>query len=214
MEVEQTPSQLPFLTSPLDRFRRVSNNITKDLKNSGFRKFFESFRNEASIIDEFDPGVNAMALLCAVILTIPFQMMSAMGNNYLDWLLEEFATCKDKTTNDQYTFVKVFTVYRISLSVCIFSAICGMILCTFFFLFKRKNLIQYRDWRSKARTMVTIIFMFTCLSIFSLMLFTVFVVTYYFLGTNCLCEYSVKHYTVPAVILSCLVFFACIYYVW
>lgn len=148
-------------------------------KMSGLAKFLSSDLTKVRH-DDFDSGVNAMALLCALVLSVPYQVAGTLDYDNLDWMKGQVDECEDTS----WTYGVVYTGYRITFIMTVYFSISGMIIATFFFLFKRNNDFDYKIWRSKARYMVVLLFLCTALAIIALILFTNLYFDYYLLSTT------------------------------
>lgn len=187
------------------------HEFMRALENSGYQKFMATDNYH---FEEFDSGVNAMALLCALMLTIPYQLLSNMGDQYLNWLRAELVTCPHHEAHGKFSYESIYKYFRSCIVACVFSSLCGMMLCTFYFLFKRTNPDQYKLWRRKAQVMVTVMFIFTGLAMVALMLLTVFILSYYFIPSGYICEYNIRAFYIPGLTVSLIVFLGSCYLVY
>ena len=171
----------------------------EDRKNmSGLAKFLSSDVSKVHH-DDFDSGVNAMALLCALVLSVPYQVAGTLGSDNLDWMKGQIDEC-----TDEWNYAFVYTGYRASFIMTVYFSISGMILATFYFLFKRNNDFDFRIWRSKARYLVVLLFFCTAFSIIGLILLTNLYFDYYMLSST---ENICSNNTLPYVAAGCGVSF-------
>lgn len=181
-----------------------------NLRESAFGRFM-SGRDMS--VEDFDNSVNAMALVCAVILTIPYQLMSTLGFQYFDWLREQLSACPGGQAQG-YDFNTGLIAFREYVLCCSYSSICGMILSTFYYMFKRTDSQHLAQWKKKARQLVLVLFVCTCFSIISLVATSNFFLAWYFIGSGMICTSNALPYVGPAcgaafivlVIAICLVY--------
>ena len=66
------------------------------VRHSNLRKYFGGFAGSLHLTsEETDTAVNAVVLLDALILTIPFSLLPSLNREYWDWLKEQFDACDD-----------------------------------------------------------------------------------------------------------------------
>ena len=173
----------------------------------GLRKFFEMHDDVRH--DDFDAGVRAMALMCTLMLLVPFQVLASLGNVYLDEVVLQASKCHGE---QGVTYERIYTGYRVILLVMIYSCVCGQILSLFYFLFKRTDASEYKAWYSKARTLVILIFFCTSFAICSLITMCNWLFDYYLLNSSAnICENGTTYYILPGLIIAGLTFFVGFY---
>jgi hypothetical protein len=80
-----------------------------------------------------DSAVNAMALLNALVLTIPYGVMGSLDNGFWDWLKESFdVNCQGKSLSDDTTWGQAHGNILSAISCTTYSAISAMIMGTMF----------------------------------------------------------------------------------
>ena len=163
-------------------------------KMSGLAKFLSNDLTKVHH-DDFDSGVNAMALLCALVLSVPYQVAGPLDYSNLDWMKGQIDVC-----TNEWTYGFVYTGYRASFVITVYFSIGGMIMSTFYFLFKRNDDFDYKIWRSKARYMVILIFFCTALAIIGLVLLTNLYFDYFLLSST---ENICSNGTTPYFVTGC-----------
>ena len=154
----------------MSRGTELSKKVFKLNRRSalnGIARFFDEDETGASY-DDFDAGINAMALLCGLVLGVPYQVLSSLDYSNLDWLKAELSLCP----KDDWQYYHIYSGYRIAYTGTVYCSISGMVVATFYFLFKRNNIEDYLVWRRKARYMVIIQFIATAAAMISLILLT------------------------------------------
>jgi hypothetical protein len=146
---------------------------------NGIQRFFSEDETGASY-DDFDAGVNSMALLCGLVLGVPYQVLSSLDYSNLDWLKAELALCP----KDDWQYNHIYTGYRMAYTGTVYFSISGMVFATFYFLFKRNDLQDFLVWRRKARWMVVIQFFTTAMAMISLILLTNLYFEFFLINTE------------------------------
>ena len=83
-----------------------------------------------------------------------------------------------------------------------------MVLATFYFLFQRKNDIDYLLWRGKARVLVLMLFVCTAFAFMGLIFMTNLHFSYFLLSsTENICANNTSQYTIPGLIFGITSFF-------
>lgn len=103
-----------------------------ELQLRGLRKFFGEPTDQVHH-EEFDNGVTALSLMCGLLLTIPYGLLQSVSPTYLDWVKVQAASCDGELG---VTFASIYQGYRLCYLIMVYASIMGMILCTFYFLFK------------------------------------------------------------------------------
>ena len=101
---------------------------------------------------------------------------------------------------NEWTYSFVYTGYRSSFVITVYFSISGMIMATFYFLFKRNDDFDYRIWRNKARNLVILIFFCTALAIIGLILLTNLYFDYFLLSST---ENICSNGTLPYFVCGC-----------
>lgn len=150
----------------------------RSLKN-GIARFFTD--DETGVgYDDYDAGVNSMALLCGLVLGVPYQVLSSLDYSNLDWLKAELEMCP----KDDWTYNHIYTGYRMAYTGTVYFSVSGMVFATFYFLFKRNDIADFLVWRRKARAMVVIQFFTTALAMISLILLTNLYFEFFLINTE------------------------------
>jgi hypothetical protein len=156
--------------------------------------------------EDFDAGVNAMALLCALLLSVPYDIIANIDKNYLNFLRQQLELCSEEDRGE-FDYELIYATYRGSFLATVYMSISGMILATFYFLFKRTDEDDYKQWRKKARWLVISLFLATALAICSLILLTNMYFDYYLLSrSENICNNGTTPYVVPGLFTSLAAF--------
>ena len=147
--------------------------------------------------EDFDAGVNAMALLCALLLSVPFDIIGNIDKNYLNFLQQQLDLCTEDERS-VFGYDLIYSTYRGSFLATVYFSISGMIFATFYFLFKRTDEADYKVWRRKARWLVISLFFATAFAICSLILLTNMYFDYYLLSrSENICSNGTEPFVIP-----------------
>lgn len=124
-----------------------------------------------------------MALLCGLTLALPYQVIGNLGRDYFDSLRDQFANCPDAVSNG-LTFDEARRYYKLCMNVSIYAAVAGMVLSTFYFLFKRRSIEDFLKWRRKARLLVILLFIATCCAMSGVMYLSSLLMRWYALNSD------------------------------
>ena len=122
----------------------------------------------------FDTGVNAFALLNALVLTIPYGCVMNLNGEFFDELYAAWQLCEANEVN-QATVMSGEAAYHnniiMYLSVANYGSICGLIMATLYYVFKPTDSTGLTRWsKKKIRILVMSIFICTVAAIFGIML--------------------------------------------
>jgi len=155
--------------------------------------------------EDFDAGVHAMALLCALLLSVPYSVVERIDFLHLAWLQTSIDKCDAESNSFEYNHI--YALYRGSFLATVYMSIGGMILATFYFLFKRTDEADYKVWRRKARLLVTTLFFFTAFAICALILMTNMYFNYYLLSDlDDICNNKAQQFMIPGLALAAISF--------
>jgi hypothetical protein len=110
-------------------------------RKSHFMRFLTD--SKFYIGNRIEEALNSMALILALLLTIPFGTLSSFDSNYFESIriyLEE--NCEDK--RDSYTYIRI-----ISLTNCwmtIYSSMCGLVMVVLYYVFKPSDAYELRKF--------------------------------------------------------------------
>ena len=139
---------------------------------------------------------------------MPYTVVEGLNYEHMDWLKATIALCP-KGDRD-YNFV--YNVYRATYTSTVYFSVSGMIIATFYFLFKRNDDDDYRLWRNKARWMVLLMFISTAMAIISLIFLTNIYFEYFLINTETdICDAGTAPYTYFGMALGGITFVGSLY---
>lgn len=187
-----------------DRFLDVEANVRHNaICKSRVTNFFLDF--QASDFD-FDLAVNALALVNALILTIPFGMASNFSFSYFNELQHNLYACPDNSGLSKfyakqlgYTYSNPITGFDLytdiyehfvrNTSTAVYASMCGLILASLYYLFRPSSSDDLTiNGRMRQRCLILSLFSCTVGSITGLLLLWADIVTIFFRKEDDFCE--------------------------
>jgi hypothetical protein len=136
--------------------------------------------------EEVDNVVNTLTLMNALILTIPYSLMSNMNYDYWDQVIISLDNCSERVA----TFESDFAIFKNSFNAVVYSAMASLIMSLIYYLLKPKNLAKFRKWWKQARYVIIMMLCGTVCSVVSLVAVSCWLFAWYNLPSDQLCEYN------------------------
>lgn len=142
-------AEAPYLSacSPLLYLYRlfVPKTVRQRILDSGWATI--TTLNEDSLADA-DMGINAMGIICALIMTVPFGLLSGAGPSFFDELEAAITTCPGRwtdpatqiiypVTNYGWTFSGIRREFLAYVTLCIFASLDCVVISTMYYTFHR-----------------------------------------------------------------------------
>ena len=153
--------------------------------------------------ETLDSSVNAQALLCALVLTIPFGVIGNLNFDFYDAVQINSIACEK---NDYNTAHHLITT---SLIFVIYSSVSGLIFCTIYYIFRP---LDIHAWWGRGKYFYFLLFALTSSSVRSLLNLTTLLIGFYALASDDYCS-TFGSYEQPANITVCILFCICIFLV-
>ena len=120
----------------MEKLERISIFSCKSLKDSNIYQFFLGHEIESR--EDMDSKVNSMALISALVLTIPFGLFTALGDEYWSNLQVAFETCSEEYPDREiYKSIGGMKALLLNnLMGALVASIIGILFSTFYYLFK------------------------------------------------------------------------------
>mmetsp|Transcript_16086 Transcript_16086/g.15440 ORF Transcript_16086/g.15440 Transcript_16086/m.15440 type:complete len:390 (-) Transcript_16086:94-1263(-) len=155
------------------------------------------------IIEEPDAGISAMALVCALILTIPFGIFGSLTDGFFASVREAIEKCPGNPpqTITGWTFDAMYLRTMQSFSTSFYCSMMGIIVTSIYYIFKPLPGKDMRKWcRSQGRLLLVLMFLVTTSSLIGLMAIG-FYLLYFSAGENKdLCTYDVRYIYYPGLV--------------
>jgi hypothetical protein len=104
--------------------------------------------------EDVSEGINALALVNALFLTLPFGLIAAMTPDYLSGLKTALDACPNSETTTGIGYTAASKSLRRACEATIISALSALILSIIYYLFKRNEDRNFREWWPKGRILV------------------------------------------------------------
>lgn len=136
----------------------------------------------------FDAGVSSMALICALILTIPFGLLGTLDQDHWTEVMSQIAACPGGILRT-YSFDDYFVETMNNIACVIYSAMSGLVLSTTYYLFKPKNEAKVSHIESvKQRVLIFLLFVSTVTAVVGLMNATSDILTLFPVAEDDFCD--------------------------
>jgi len=177
----------------------------KVTRHSAVYDFFLNFEDDTN----FDNPVNALALICALLLTIPFGLITVLNGAFFQSLEEALNACPNNATKDTGdTYNYLFVQFLQNTGSIIYACLCGLILSAFYYTFKpSENVQQTRRSRFKLKILIGCLVCCTIAAVIGVMDVSSYMVQTYMVQTADLCTYDSSYVWatgVVFVVLSCV----------
>jgi hypothetical protein len=156
-------------------WQRLQDNTLKDM-----------FIGKDITSGDVDNVVNTLTLMNALILTIPYGIMSSAGYDYWDWVENTLAACP-KTI---YSVPQDFRQFGNAFNSVIYSTISVLLCAMAYYLLRPKADKKFRKWWKFARYVILIMLLGTSTSCVSLVACSTWMFSWYMIPTSKLCTYS------------------------
>lgn len=159
------------------------DTLMKRLKDNNLR---EMFVGHEVVGEEVDNVVNTLTLMNALILTIPYSLMSAADHNYWDWVQQTLDECESKS----FSFGEDFWIFKNSYNAVVYSTMSSLVMSLIYYLLKPRQLAKFRRWWKHARYVILMTLVGTVCSVVSLVAVSCWLFAWFIIPTNMLCEYN------------------------
>lgn len=178
-------------------------------RRSNIITFFLNF-DEAPSDENFAQTVNAMALVCALLLTIPFSIMGSLNSAYFSELQSALSDCGEAALSEQggtSYYVDQYQNLVATLASILYSGLLGLVLTTVHYLFRpaQKYKMSSRDVIKK-KVLLFCLTGATSVSIISLVSMASYIFSLYTIQFKDICTYDSRGLYAPGITLNALAF--------
>lgn len=148
---------------------KLRSDKSEEVKyRSNVLKFFMHFESDDF---NFDGGVSAMALICALLLTIPFGLLSFLNDSFWTSTGKKIDACGGSILSTGEYGLADYQYEIVHNLVCvIYASMSGLILSTFYYLFKPSKSIKITpSLMKRERILVLLLFVCCCSSVVGIM---------------------------------------------
>jgi hypothetical protein len=174
-------------------------------------KFFLEVDDEAAL--DYDNAVNALALICALVLTVPFGVMGMTNSEYFENLEVTLDAC---TNSGAVTYEAQFSKYLSNLGLTIYTCLMGLTFSCGYYLFYNKEqsseLSHFQ--RLKLKILMFCLFLATVGAVTGLMNLSSLLLNYYTVPFDKLCTYNNSDIWGTGIFFVFLSFFSALFLMW
>eukprot|EP00744_Colponema_vietnamica_P012461 GILI01017487.1.p1 GENE.GILI01017487.1~~GILI01017487.1.p1 ORF type:complete len:197 (-),score=3.54 GILI01017487.1:83-673(-) len=181
-------------TLPQNENGKSRNRCVRCLTSNSFTRLFRGAPPSEDLMDE---SVNALALICALLLTIPFGIMPSL--NFAYW--EKIGELSKDCPKYDYTHARGIFIFVLGWSV--YLNVSGIVLVTFYYVLKPKYFDKW--FRSRGKYLLTLLILVTLASLIVLILLFGNLFAYYNVDYKNYCASFVDiTNNVPLIVFACL----------
>lgn len=138
--------------------------------------------------EDIDTVVNTLTLVCALILTIPYGVMTSADHSYWDNIELTLSECE----STKFTYEQDFRLFSGGFNTIIYSNIAVLIMAVLYYLLRPKDEVKFRKWWKYARYVIMMMMLGTVCSIVCLVIASAWLFSWYIIPNSKLCTYSAK----------------------
>ena len=136
-------------------------NFYKRFRNSNLHKYF--IEGDIGSV-EADQCVDTLALVNALLLTVPFQALAYASNIYWDWIESELESCTDVSHYKYYDFDYIYRSTINSFYVLTFASATALSIAAFYYILRPKEEVIFSYWWNRGCRWVIIVMMLTSIA--------------------------------------------------
>lgn len=149
-----------------ERYTGFLSGFRNRIQDSNLTKYF---LHRTLDPEEADEAVDSLALINALLLTIPFQSMTMIGYDFWDWLESMIEEC-EKNHYEKHTWEKIYQDTLNCFYSLTYTAVAAVSIAAFYYLARPKNYDKFQVWWNKGAQKVIILMLFcTCVATWSTM---------------------------------------------
>jgi len=168
---------------------------------------YEIFVGKFVTSEDIDNVVNTLTLVNALILTIPYGIMSSTGPDYWDYVEATLDACPAT----KFTFAQNYVVFSNSTNSVVYSTICCLIMALVYYLLRPKDNDKFRSWWKAARYAICVMMIGTATSVVSLIAISSWMFAWYIVPTSTYCTFTSTKSQVTGIVLigACFILSMC-----
>lgn len=160
----------------------------RNAKEGSINNVYSFFFEKETSITRIEGAVNSMALINALLLTIPFAFMTSLNNNFYASLKDAMSECNDGKTWWGQTAEGVYADQLKLMSCSVYSCIVSLILAIVFLVFKTEHLSVFQ--KIKIRVLVAVLFITTVSTFIALLNLVGSIFDFYMTDISQVCDKS------------------------
>lgn len=148
----------------------------------------EMFVGKEVTSEDIDSVVNTLTLVCALILTIPYGVMTSADHSYWDNVEDILSQCEVK----KFTYDQAFKPFSGGFNSIVYSNISVLIMAVLYYLLRPKDDAKFRKWWKYARYILMMMMLGTVCSVVCLVIASSWLFSWYIIPNSKLCTFSAK----------------------
>ena len=147
---------------------------------------------------DVEPAINALALICALVLTIPFGMNFDLIN-----MKVILSNCDSNSFYIQSGLTWNYTESQIlsNWTCTVYGSMTGLIIACVYYILKQDEIYQEQWFYNKGKWLLLSMFCTTAAAIISLMNLSADILNYILVVDNDLCDINVNTYIIPGIVI-------------
>jgi hypothetical protein len=171
--------------------------------------------SDAVDFDHQDSAMNAMALICALLLTVPYGVIGSLNDSYFSTLEATFAACDNGRTWDKRTFSFEYQQHVQNLTCTVFSSMIGLIFSTIYYLFKPSKFARPpRYVIMKQKILVSLMCVVTTSAVVGIMDLTAVLLNYYTVQFADICTFNPQYLYATGIAFMAFALFVAVILMW
>jgi hypothetical protein len=180
---------------------RARSRFIERLKHNNLAEMFIGRRIG---YEEVDSVVNTLTLMDALILTIPYGLMSSADMSYWDNVEEVLNNCY-ATVGSKFRMQDDFLLFKNSCNAVIFSSMASLLMAVVYYLLRPKG-AAFQVWWKRARYVIIMILIGTISAVVSLVAVSLWLFAWYIIPTSRFCNYSSQQANIVGIVVMSFCF--------
>lgn len=178
-----------WLSFEQDTRDQMTKVVKPEASGSNIYNFFCGGVESIDDGESMEGAVNAMALVNALLLTIPYGVIGIVSQDFFDSLESNFNSCPDEQTSDGQVFKSAKERLINSIAGTLYACLCGLIMATFYYLFRPPRSFSRSDYaKRKDKVLLCLMFFSTASSIVCAMNVATLLISYFTVQSSDFCD--------------------------
>ena len=150
--------------------------------------------------DDADTAVNTFTLVSALLLAIPFGILTAVNKDFWDSLFSSLSACSEFTPSEvDDLWLSIYSGIVTLIYGCAYCAMISIILAVLYYLLRPSEEEKFHRWWTRGKYVVAFIFGGTVVTVIFALTFVGNMMGYYANSSSRMCHISDRYFTSPAV---------------
>jgi hypothetical protein len=150
--------------------------------------------------DDADTAVNTFTLVSALLLAIPFGILTAVDTGYWDSLKVSLSACEDFTSSEvDELWLSIYNGIVNLIYGCAYCAMISIILAVLYYLLRPGEEEKFHRWWARGKYVVAFIFVGTVVTVIFALTFVGNMMGYFANSSSRMCNISERYFDSPAI---------------